>query len=64
VGLDVFPDEPKINPRLLNLPNTTLLPHVGTENQDARRKMEVKAITNLRDFITCGRGKNLIVECQ
>lgn len=64
MGLDVFPNEPNINPRLLQLPNTTLLPHVGTENQDARRQMEVKAITNLRDFIISGRGQNLVVECR
>lgn len=64
MGLDVFPDEPNINPRLLQLSNTTLLPHVGTENQDARRKMEVKAITNLRDFVISGKGQNLVAECR
>lgn len=31
VGLDVFPDEPRINPRLFEHPNVTLLPHMGTE---------------------------------
>jgi len=30
-GLDVFPNEPEINPELLQLPNVTLLPHMGTE---------------------------------
>ena len=30
-GLDVFPDEPNINPKLLELPNVTVLPHMGTE---------------------------------
>lgn len=64
VGLDVFPEEPKVDQRLLDMPNITLLPHVGTENQDARRKMEVVALTNLRDYLTKGRGPNLIPECQ
>src|SRR3546814_10731081 len=30
VGLDVFEFEPKINPRLLTLPNAVLLPHMGS----------------------------------
>jgi glyoxylate reductase len=30
-GLDVFPDEPKINPELFKHSNVTLLPHMGTE---------------------------------
>ncbi|KAF8653338.1 hypothetical protein AX16_004038 [Volvariella volvacea WC 439] len=62
VGLDVFPNEPEVNPRLLEFPHITLLPHMGTENQDTQRKMEVRALTNLRDFLTTGQGKDLIVE--
>jgi glyoxylate reductase len=31
VGLDVYPDEPRINPELFKHPNVTLLPHMGTE---------------------------------
>lgn len=31
-GLDVFPDEPKINPLLTANPRLTLLPHMGTES--------------------------------
>ncbi|WRT70955.1 uncharacterized protein IL334_007954 [Kwoniella shivajii] len=42
----------------------TLLPHVGTENQDARRKMERTALVNLREFILDGTGPNLVPECQ
>jgi len=62
VGLDVFPNEPQINPRLLELPHVTLLPHMGTENQDSQRKMEVRALTNLRDFIVKGMGEDLVPE--
>ena len=29
-GLDVFDGEPKVNPRLLTAPRTTLLPHIGS----------------------------------
>ena len=31
VGLDVFPNEPEINPELMKFDNVTLLPHMGTE---------------------------------
>jgi len=64
VGLDVFATEPLPDPRLVAMPQTTLLPHVGTENQDARRKMEVRAITNIRDFLNGGVGENLVAECK
>jgi len=61
-GLDVFPDEPNVNPRLMEFRQVTLLPHMGTENQDTQRKMEVRALTNLRDFLTIGYGKDLVIE--
>jgi glyoxylate reductase len=60
----VFPNEPEVNPRLLEFPYVTLLPHMGTENQDSQRKMEVRALTNLRDFLTIGKGKDLIIEMK
>jgi glyoxylate reductase len=62
VGLDVFPNEPEVNPRLLEFPNVTLLPHVGTETKDTQKAMEVRALTNLRDFLTTGMGKDLVLE--
>lgn len=62
VGLDVFPNEPDVNPRLLEFPQVTLLPHMGTENQDTQRKMEVRALSNLRDFLLTGMGKDLVRE--
>ncbi|KAK7057527.1 putative 2-hydroxyacid dehydrogenase UNK4.10 [Favolaschia claudopus] len=64
VGLDVFPNEPEVNPRLLDFPNITLLPHMGTENQDSQRKMEVRALTNLKDFLTTGKGKDVVTEMK
>ena len=61
VGLDVFTNESDVNPRLLELPHVTLLPHMGTENQDPLRNMEVRALSNLRDFFLTGMGKDLVV---
>jgi lactate dehydrogenase-like 2-hydroxyacid dehydrogenase len=64
VGLDVFPNEPEINPRLLEFPQLALLPHMGTENQDTQRAMEVRALTNLHDYLTKGRGTDIIPELR
>ncbi|KAJ7039076.1 D-isomer specific 2-hydroxyacid dehydrogenase [Mycena alexandri] len=64
VGLDVYPNEPEVNPRLLDFPNITLLPHMGTETQDTQRKMEVRALINLKDFLTVGKGKDVVIEMK
>ena len=62
VGLDVYPNEPEVNPRLLEFPNATLLPHMGTETCDSQKKMEIRALTNLRDYLTVGKGLDIIPE--
>src|SRR4051794_20929261 len=38
-GLDVFEQEPKLAPGLAELPNTVLLPHIGSATHDARGAM-------------------------
>lgn len=60
--MDVFPDEPAVNPRLLEFPQATLLPHMGTETEESQRKMEVRALTNLRDYLTKGKGSDVVPE--
>jgi len=35
-GLDVYEEEPKVNPGLLNNPNVVLLPHVGTSTWETQ----------------------------
>ncbi|KAI0827876.1 D-isomer specific 2-hydroxyacid dehydrogenase [Trametes gibbosa] len=64
IGLDVYPDEPAVNQRLLEFPNATLLPHMGTETCDSQKKMELRALGNLRDFLTKGKGGDLVPEYQ
>jgi glyoxylate reductase len=64
VGLDVYPDEPAVNPRLLDFPNATLLPHMGTETCDTQRKMEVRALTNIRDYLVKGKGSDVVPELK
>jgi glyoxylate reductase len=49
---------------LLEFENITLLPHMGTENCDTQRKMEVRALTNIRDYLLTGKGKDLVPELK
>lgn len=55
VGLDVFPSEPTINPRLLANERLTLLPHMGTETEETQKKMELLTLDNLISGIEKGR---------
>ena len=37
---------------------------MGTENQDTQKKMEIRALENLRDFLLVGKGKDIVLEHQ
>jgi len=50
-GLDVFEQEPKIHPGLLDNDRCFLLPHVGTYTEDTQYKMELWAIENVRKAV-------------
>lgn len=47
VGLDVFEDEPSINPELLKFANVLVLPHLGSATQEARNGMAELAVRNV-----------------
>ena len=51
VGLDVFENEPKLNPELLNFPNVIVLPHLGSATEEARSKMAELAVRNVINVI-------------
>ena len=53
-GLDVFNNEPDIDPRYKALDNTFLLPHIGSATRETRDAMGFRALDNL-DAITAGR---------
>lgn len=64
VGLDVFAQEPLVNPRLLQHPNATLLPHLGSISSDAQRLMEVRGLANLRDLVLGLHVADVVPECR
>jgi lactate dehydrogenase-like 2-hydroxyacid dehydrogenase len=54
-GLDVFEGEPRLDPRYLALPNTYLLPHMGSASTEARNAMGFCCIDNLQAVLLDGK---------
>jgi glyoxylate reductase len=50
-GLDVFEHEPRINPKLLKMPNVVLLPHMASATIEARVDMGEKVIINIKTWM-------------
>ena len=46
-GLDVYEEEPTVHPKLLELENVVLAPHIGSASVETRDKMAVLAAENL-----------------
>lgn len=49
-GLDVFENEPAVNPALLGVPNIVLTPHLGSATRSSRLGMAMLAARNLLAF--------------
>ncbi|GAB5387346.1 MAG: D-glycerate dehydrogenase [Alphaproteobacteria bacterium] len=49
-GLDVFENEPAVNPDLLDCPNTVLTPHIGSATRDGRLAMGDRVLINIKTF--------------
>ncbi len=49
-GLDVFVNEPHLNPRLLKLDNVVLTPHMGSATFSGRIAMGEKVLINIKSF--------------
>jgi len=47
VGLDVFENEPNLNPELLKFPNVVVIPHLGSATHEARDGMAELAVKNV-----------------
>ena len=50
-GLDVFEEEPKIHPGLLELPQVVLLPHIGSADRETRVTMAKMAAQSIVDVL-------------
>ncbi len=46
-GLDVFRNEPRLDPRYLELPNVFLLPHIGSATIETRDAMSAAVLSNI-----------------
>ncbi len=60
-GLDVFEHGHEINPRLRELPNVVLLPHMGSATIEGRIEMGEKVIINIKTFDDGHRPPDLVV---
>jgi len=49
-ALDVYEQEPRVTPGLLQLDNVVLLPHLGSATQETRVAMGLRALDNLKAF--------------
>ncbi len=50
-GLDVYEQEPAVNPKLMKLKNAVLLPHMGSATIEGRIAMGEKVIINIRTYV-------------
>ncbi|MDF0602597.1 D-glycerate dehydrogenase [Psychromarinibacter sp. C21-152] len=60
-GLDVFEHGHEINPRLRELHNVVLLPHMGSATREGRAEMGEKVIINIKTFADGHRPPDLVV---
>jgi D-3-phosphoglycerate dehydrogenase len=51
-GLDVYEEEPKVHPKLLELENVVLAPHIGSASIETRDKMAELAAENIRAVLS------------
>ncbi len=60
-GLDVFEHGAQVNPRLRELKNVVLLPHMGSATVEGRLEMGEKVIINIKTFADGHRPPDLVV---
>lgn len=60
-GLDVYEHGTDINPRLKDLPNVVLLPHMGSATVEGRIEMGEKVIINIKTFADGHRPPDQVV---
>ena len=60
VGLDVYKNEPNLNPGYLKHPSAFILPHLGSATKETRTAMANLAVDNLEEFFNTGNCKNKV----
>nr|WP_111297811.1 D-glycerate dehydrogenase [Paracoccus saliphilus] len=60
-GLDVYAREPHVPQALLDAPNATLLPHLGTATDETRTRMALRALDNILAVRAGQRPQDLVV---
>ena len=60
VGLDVYKNEPNLNPGYLKHKSAFILPHLGSATKETRTAMANLAIDNLEEFFKTGDCKNKV----
>ena len=60
VGLDVYKNEPNLNPGYLKHKNAFILPHLGSATKETRTAMANLAIDNIDEFFRTGNSKNKV----
>jgi glyoxylate reductase len=61
-GLDVWRHEPRIDPRLLALPNVVMIPHMGSATLEGRVASGEKVIANIRMWADGHRPPDQVLE--
>lgn len=61
-GLDVFDNEPNINPELIDMENVILTPHIASATWEARNKMGEQAVSAILDTLAGKQPKNILNE--
>ena len=60
VGLDVYKNEPNLNPGYLKIKSAFVLPHLGSATKDTRIAMANLAVDNIDEFFKTGNCKNKV----
>lgn len=61
-GLDVYSDEPRVDPRLIAHPNVMTLPHIGSATVEGREASGEKVIANIRFWMDGHRPPDQVLE--
>ncbi len=60
-ALDVFENEPRVNPKLLQLDNVLLLPHLGSSTLEGRIGMGECVLINIKSFVDGHKPPNRVL---